>query len=95
MLTHSVLICKVNQELLDSIAEDKKVMAKIPALNKDIELYAQEPYRLKLRMIRHRLEQNLRIINKRLKDIGLEDEVRGTTGWVLKGRWVLATGIDY
>jgi phosphoenolpyruvate carboxylase len=81
MLTHSVLICKVNQELLDSIARDKKEMSKIPALNHDIELYAHEPYRLKLRMIRHRLEQNLRIVNKRLKQVGLNDEVTTCFGF--------------
>jgi phosphoenolpyruvate carboxylase len=36
----------------------------------------QEPYRLKLLVMRHRLEQNLRIVNARLRELGEADQVR-------------------
>jgi hypothetical protein len=39
----------------------------------------QEPYRLKLRVMRHRLEQRLRDVNARLRELGkagMHDEVR-------------------
>ncbi|KAG6545450.1 hypothetical protein Mapa_013050 [Marchantia paleacea] len=69
-LTHSLLICDVAPELLESLEEDKKVMQKIPALRQQIASFEQEPYRLKLRVIRHRLEQILRSVNARLRELG-------------------------
>ncbi|KAG0630638.1 hypothetical protein M758_1G193600 [Ceratodon purpureus] len=69
-LTHSLLICKVSPELIESLEEDKKVMEKIPAIRFDGALFEQEPYRLKLRVMRHRLEQRLRGVNARLRELG-------------------------
>ncbi|KAG0580420.1 hypothetical protein KC19_4G171700 [Ceratodon purpureus] len=69
-LTHSLLICEVSSELLESLEEDKKVMKQIPAIRFDGDLFEHEPYRLKLRVMRHRLEQRLRGVNARLRDLG-------------------------
>ncbi|KAL3690522.1 hypothetical protein R1sor_016831 [Riccia sorocarpa] len=69
-LTHSSLICDVAPELLASLEEDKKLMEKIPSLRQQIAAFEQEPYRLKLRVIRHRLEQILRGVNARLRELG-------------------------
>ncbi|KAJ7555889.1 hypothetical protein O6H91_05G059400 [Diphasiastrum complanatum] len=69
-LTHSLLVCKVSEELLESLQRDQIVMEKIPAIRHDGALYEQEPYRLKFRVMRHRLEQTLRIINAHLRALG-------------------------
>lgn len=69
-LTHSLLISEVSSELLESLEEDKKVMEQIPAIRFDSDLYEHEPYRLKLRVMRHRLEQRLREVNARLRELG-------------------------
>jgi hypothetical protein len=40
-LTHSLLICEVSHELLESLEEDKKVMEQIPAIRFDGALFEQ------------------------------------------------------
>jgi phosphoenolpyruvate carboxylase len=76
ILTHSVLICKVSPELLDSLVTDMEMIQMIPALQFSSATYEHEPYRQKLLVMRHRLEQNLRIVNARLRELGEADQVR-------------------
>lgn len=40
-LTHSLLICKVSKDLIDSLDKDKKVMEEIPGIKFDSSLYEQ------------------------------------------------------
>jgi len=75
ILTHSVLICKVSPELLDSLVTDMEMIQMIPALQFSSAMYEHEPYRLKLLVMRHRLEQNLRIVNARLRELGEADQL--------------------
>lgn len=48
-LTHSLLICEVSPELLESLEEDKKVMEQIPAIRFDGALFEQVSSRLGMR----------------------------------------------
>lgn len=40
-LTHSLLICKVSKDLIQSLDKDKKVMEEIPGIKFDSSLYEQ------------------------------------------------------
>lgn len=75
-LTHSLLICNVSSELLDSLKKDREMLDKVPAVRPELMLFEHEPYRLKLRAMRHRLEQNIRRVNSYLRtfsDFAMED----------------------
>ncbi|CAM6091089.1 unnamed protein product [Calypogeia fissa] len=76
-LTQSLQICKVSPQLLDSLEKDKEIIEKIPTLRHQVGAFEQEPYRLKLRVMRHRLEQMLRTVNALLRKLGsnLSDEL--------------------
>eukprot|EP00850_Spirogloea_muscicola_P022796 SM000312S11989 [mRNA] locus=s312:20749:29613:+ [translate_table: standard] len=67
MLTHSLHICNVSPELLDALEKDADVLSSIRG--GDANIFDQEPYRLKFRVMRHRLEQNVRIVNQHLRKL--------------------------
>eukprot|EP00850_Spirogloea_muscicola_P015912 SM000126S26288 [mRNA] locus=s126:9904:18596:+ [translate_table: standard] len=67
MLTHSLRICNVSPELLDALEKDADVLSS--RRGGDANIFDQEPYRLKFRVMRHRLEHNVRIINQHLRKL--------------------------
>eukprot|EP00898_Chlorokybus_atmophyticus_P004104 jgi/Chlat1/4695/Chrsp3S05624 len=72
VLTHSSLISPVSSILMDSLSGDEEIIKNIPAFQQDPDLFATEPYRKKLRVMRHRLEQMIRIVNNQLKLIAAQ-----------------------
>eukprot|EP00271_Cylindrocystis_brebissonii_P012817 TRINITY_DN32322_c0_g1_i1.p1 TRINITY_DN32322_c0_g1~~TRINITY_DN32322_c0_g1_i1.p1 ORF type:complete len:1183 (+),score=274.32 TRINITY_DN32322_c0_g1_i1:143-3691(+) len=66
-LTHSLLICGVSKEMSESLEKEKGILAKVPSMRNDAEVFEMEPYRLKLRIMRYRLEQNMRKVNTALR----------------------------
>jgi phosphoenolpyruvate carboxylase len=58
-LTHCVPISKVSQQLLDDVSQNETQYA--AAFGPNPKRFATEPYRRKLYMMRHRLEDNLRV----------------------------------
>jgi len=69
-LTHSLRLCEFSQALLDSTEADARAFA--DALPSFRHQYTDEPYRRKLRIMRHRLRLNLTAINERLEDPGID-----------------------
>ncbi|MGD8619867.1 MAG: phosphoenolpyruvate carboxylase [Gammaproteobacteria bacterium] len=65
-LTHSSRLCEFSRDLLDSIEADAAAFAN--ALHTFRHQYLHEPYRRKLRIMRHRLKLNLTAVSERLKD---------------------------
>jgi phosphoenolpyruvate carboxylase len=65
-LTHSSRLCEFSRDLLDSIEADAAAFAHaLPAFRHQ---YLHEPYRRKLRIMRHRLKLNLTAVSERLED---------------------------
>ena len=65
-LTHSSRLCEFSPELLDSIEADASAFA--DALPTFRHQYRQEPYRRKLRIMRHRLRLNIAAVSERLEN---------------------------
>eukprot|EP00899_Mesostigma_viride_P004773 jgi/Mesvir1/14297/Mv09723-RA.1 len=63
-LSWSSAITPLCPTVVQSVDEQLPILMKIPAFKKNPERYKSEPYRRKLRIMRHRLEQNLRVINR-------------------------------
>ncbi|MGD8629653.1 MAG: phosphoenolpyruvate carboxylase, partial [Gammaproteobacteria bacterium] len=63
-LTHSSRLCEFSGEFLDSIEADARAFAE--ALPSFRHQYHQEPYRRKLRIMRHRIRLNLTAVSERL-----------------------------
>jgi len=77
-LTHSSRLCEFSQVLLDSTEADARAFA--DALPSFRHQYGNEPYRRKLRIMRHRLRLELTAINERITDPGI-DPVTQRTGY--------------
>jgi len=69
-LTHSSRLCEFSQDFLDSIEADAAAFAEaLPAFRHQ---YIHEPYRRKLRIMRHRIKLNLTAVSERIGDPGVE-----------------------
>jgi len=69
-LTHSSRLCEFSPALLDSIEADARAFADdLPAFRHQ---YTDEPYRRKLRIMRHRIKLNLSAVSERLDDPGVD-----------------------
>jgi phosphoenolpyruvate carboxylase len=69
-LTHSSRLCEFSRDFLDSIEADARAFADaIPSFRHQ---YSQEPYRRKLRIMRHRIRLNLAAVNERLENPDVE-----------------------
>ena len=68
-LLHSKRFSKTNGNLSERLlANDADFIAKIPAFE-DPTYHADEPYRAKLKVMRHRMEQRLRLLNQNLYEL--------------------------
>jgi len=65
-LTHSSRLCEFSRDFLDSIEADARAFA--DALPSFRHQYSQEPYRRKLRIMRHRIRLNLAAVSERLEN---------------------------
>ena len=65
-LTHSSRLCEFSRDFLDSIEADARTFA--DALPSFRHQYYQEPYRRKLRIMRHRIRLNLAAVSERLEN---------------------------
>ncbi|HYQ71703.1 MAG TPA: phosphoenolpyruvate carboxylase [Gammaproteobacteria bacterium] len=69
-LTHSSRLCRFSQNLLDSIdADAREYSSALPAFRHQ---YTHEPYRRKLRIMRHRIKLNLSAVSERLENPGVD-----------------------
>ncbi len=78
ILTHSVLMCKPTDALMDSIADDRTYETAVFGDNPD--RFKHEPYRRKLFVMRYRLEQNLIAVKRPLQQREAIDNADGYAG---------------
>mmetsp|Transcript_13609 Transcript_13609/g.49473 ORF Transcript_13609/g.49473 Transcript_13609/m.49473 type:complete len:1216 (+) Transcript_13609:260-3907(+) len=77
LLTHNKRFHTPSDDFMASLEDDKAVTKYIPAFQEMPTMFSDEPYRRKLRVMRHRLEQSLRSINKRLTQEELNEADAG------------------
>jgi phosphoenolpyruvate carboxylase len=75
VLTHCVTVCDVSQALLDNIAQNEGCYA--AAFGAKPSRFSTEPYRRKLYMMRHRLEDNLRVSENFFSKTGEQSALLG------------------
>lgn len=66
LLTHTTTLCQPSEQFIQRLAEEESYDDKV--FSDNIDLFRREPYRRKLRIMFYRLERNLMLIRKKLKN---------------------------